>query len=97
MIYHVANKTDWQKATEQGYYEAASLATEGFIHASKAAQVAGVIERYYKGQGNLLLLHIDEHKLTSPFIYELSASVNEEFPHIYGRLNIDAVVKVEEL
>ena len=97
MIYHVVHKASWQKATALGFYEAESLATEGFIHASKINQVAGVLERYYKGQEELLVLHIDEHKLTSPFTYELALSVNEEFPHIYGPLNLDAVCKVEEL
>ena len=97
MIYHVVHKPDWQKAEQQGFYEAASLATEGFIHASKARQLWGVIDRYYKDQSDLLVLHIDEHKLTSPFTYEFAASVNEEFPHIYGPLNLDAVLKVEEL
>ncbi len=97
MIYHVLHKNDWQKALEQGYYEAASLASEGFIHASKAHQVAGVLDRYFIGKNDLVLLHIDEHKLTSPFTYEFSPSVNEEFPHIFGPLNMDAVLKVEEL
>ena len=97
MIYHVVHKADWQDAEQQGVYKAASLAVEGFIHTSKADQVSGVLDRYYKGQSGLLVLHIDEHKLTSPFTYEFAASVNEEFPHIYGPLNLDAVLKVEEL
>ncbi|HRI26137.1 MAG TPA: DUF952 domain-containing protein [Ferruginibacter sp.] len=97
MIYHVVSKTDWQQALEQGEYKAASLATEGFIHASKAHQVSGVLERYFKGKSDLLLLHIDEHKLTAPFTYELSPSVNEEFPHIFGPINLDAVLKVQSI
>jgi len=48
-------------------------------------------------QPDLLLLHIDESKLTSPVKFELAPSINEEFPHIYGRLNLDAVTKVENL
>ena len=97
MIYHVVTEANWQKAMLQGFYEAESLALEGFIHTSKAEQVAGVLNRYYKGQTNLLLLHIDEAKLTAPLKYELAPSVNEEFPHIFGRLNLDAVIKVENL
>ena len=97
MIYHVVTAANWQNALQQGFYEADSLADEGFIHTSNAEQVAGVLERYYKDQNNLLLLHIDETKLTAPLKYELAPSVNEEFPHIYGRLNVDAVVKVENL
>jgi uncharacterized protein (DUF952 family) len=97
VIYHVIAGENWQKALQQGFYEAESLAKEGFIHTSNAEQVAGVLERYYKDQVNLLLLHIDETKLTAPLKYELASSVNEEFPHIYGRLNVDAVVKVENI
>ncbi len=97
MIYHIVNKINWQKAVQEGFYEAASLAAEGFIHASKIQQVAGVLERYYKDQQDLLVLHIDEHKLTSPFTYVFSTSVNDEFPHIFGRLNLDAVINVEAL
>ena len=94
MIYHVVTQQAWEEAKVQGWYAAASLDTEGFIHNSKQEQVAGVLDRYYKGQKDLLLLHIDETKLTAPLKYELAPSVNEEFPHIYGRLNLEAVCEV---
>ena len=97
MIYHVVTKEDWNKALEQGYHEPGSLALEGFIHASTEAQVPGVLDRYYKNQTDLLLLHIDEEKLDPELKFELATSVNEVFPHIFGRLNLDAVVKVTEL
>ena len=94
MIYHVVSRSDWQMALQQGFYEAASLAKEGFIHTSKEDQVKGVLERYYPDRTDLLLLHIDESKLTAALKYELAPSVNEEFPHIYGQLNLDAVINV---
>lgn len=97
MIYHVVTAANWKAALAQGYYEADSLATEGFIHASKESQVKGVLERYYQNQTNLLLLHIDETKLTTELKYELAPSVNEAFPHIFGRLNIDAVINATPL
>lgn len=97
MIYHIVTAPAWAKAQQLGYYEADSLALEGFIHMSKKEQVAGVMERYYKGQSNLLLLHVDEDKLSAPLQYDLAPSVNEEFPHIYGRLNLDAVAEAELL
>jgi uncharacterized protein (DUF952 family) len=97
MIYHVVTEANWKAALAQGFYEADSLLKEGFIHASKEMQVQGVLQRYYKNQINLLLLHIDESKLTAPLKYELAPSINEEFPHIYGQLNIDAVIKVTDI
>lgn len=97
MIYHVTNKADWQQALAAGAYTHPSLAAEGFIHSSRKEQVAGVLDRYYSGAKDLLLLHIDESKLTSELKYELAASVNQLFPHVFGPINIDAVVNVEEL
>ena len=84
-------------AAQNGLYEAPSLQTEGFIHACAEGQVQGVLERYYKGKANLYLLHIDECRLISMLKYELAPSVNEMFPHIFGKINADAVVKIEEL
>ncbi len=97
MIYHVVSKTMWKQALLLGYYEAPSLATEGFIHFSKREQVTGVLQRYYSNAADLLLLHVDENKLAFVLKYELSPSVNEEFPHLFGRLNLDAVVDISEI
>ena len=97
MIYHVINKTSWQQALQQGFYEAPSLATEGFIHLSTKDQVAGVLQRYYQNQTDLLLLQVDESKLTAELKYEIAPSVNELFPHLFGRLNLNAVTAVTEI
>ena len=97
MIYHVTTKQAWEEALRIGAYEAGSLVTEGFIHNSTLSQVPGVLNRYYKNQEGLVLLHIDESLLTSAVKYELAPSVNEMFPHIFGPINIDAVVNIEEI
>ena len=96
MIFHITTRADWQHQADEAEYEAASLATEGFIHLSTETQVAGVLERYYQDVPDLLLLHVDPNKLTHDLRYERATS-NEHFPHLYGKLNKDAVVKVEEL
>lgn len=97
IIYHVTTKEAWDVAKEQGFYFAPSLATEGFIHNSRQHQVKGVLERYYKGKTDLLLLTIDPAKLTAPLKYEMAPSVGEWFPHIFGTINMDAVTDVSPL
>jgi uncharacterized protein (DUF952 family) len=97
LIYHITTKPEWEAAQAKGYYEAPSLQTEGFIHCSKAEQVQGVLERYYAGQKELLKLAIDPARLSSPLKYELAPSVNEEFPHVYGSIDLEAVVSVEDV
>jgi len=93
-IYHITTHDQWERAKELGAYEADSLATEGFIHCRTADHVAGVLERYYKGQTGLVKLTIERNKLERPLIFELAGSINEVFPHIHGPLNLDAVVAV---
>lgn len=94
IIYHITTAEEWKQANINGFYEAASLETEGFIHCSTETQVKGVLERYFKGKTNLLKLVIDTDKLTAELRFEPAPSINEEFPHIYGTLNLDAVIGV---
>ena len=79
MIYHVTTLPHWKASLIKGFHEADSLASEGFIHASDSHQVKAVLERFYQNQNDLLLLHIDETKLTSVLKYEMAPSVNELF------------------
>lgn len=94
-IYHVTTSAEWQKAKEQGFYVHPSLEAEGFIHCSEERQVAGVLERYFAGKTDLVKLVIDTDKLTSKLVVEHSPSVDDNFPHIYGPLNADAVIAVK--
>ena len=97
IIYHVTTLIEWEQAQKDGYYKAASLEIEGFIHCSTAKQVEGVLERYFSGKTNLIKLTIDPNKLNSKLVYELSPSVNQEFPHVFGVINLDAIVQTEQI
>jgi uncharacterized protein (DUF952 family) len=94
IIYHVTTKQEWTNATAQDFYESPSLAAEGFIHCSQENQVAGVLERYFADQKDLVKLVIDTDKLSSRYVFEWSPSVEDTFPHIYGPINTDAVIEV---
>ncbi len=94
IIYHITTIPEWKQANFNGYYEAASLQHEGFIHCSTEQQVNGVLQRYFAGKTNLLKLVIDTDKLENEWKFELAPSVNEEFPHVYGTINLDAVIGV---
>ena len=96
MIYHIATSQEWNLHLTNATYEPDAFSKEGFIHCSTKAQVPGVLQRYYAGVQNLILLHIDESKLTPSLKYE--AATNEElFPHVFGPINKDAIVTVENL
>lgn len=97
MIYHITTKKNWEKALSMGHFETSSLYTEGFIHNSTETQVEAVIDRYYKDQSNLVKLYIDETKLTAELKYEVSTSLHEAFPHVFGAINLNAIVKIESI
>lgn len=94
-IYHLVHSRVWEEKHDQPY-RADSVSSEGFIHCSFAEQVAWAANRFYADAEDLLLLHIDAGRLTSP-LREEPCDTGEIFPHIYGPLNRDAVVKIEAL
>ena len=97
LIYHVTTKDAWKSALQQNCYTATSLYEEGFIHCSEEHQVEVVLKRYFAGKTGLLKLTIDTRKLNAKLQYDLSDSVNEKFPHIYGRINLNAIIAITEI
>ena len=61
------------------------------------ALVEGVLQRYFEGQTRLVKLVIDTDKLTSQYIQEWSSGSQDTFPHIYGPINLAAVLMVEPM
>jgi uncharacterized protein (DUF952 family) len=103
MILHITTKSDWEKAKQNGEYTSASLKSDGFIHCSTLQQTVDTANLFFKGQNGLVLLSIDENKLTSECKYEDPAGNGEDkhdprfdnlFPHIYGPINIDSIVNI---
>jgi uncharacterized protein (DUF952 family) len=98
VIYHIATSADWERALADGEYTRSTvdktLAEEGFIHASQAAQVARTANKFYRGvSGDLVLLVIDEARVRAEVRYEDVPGAELPFPHIYGPLNADAVLE----
>lgn len=100
-ILHITGRGQWLAAQGAGRYSAPSLASEGFIHCSRPRQAVAVAEKFYRGQGGLVLLVIDPDRLKSMLKWEAPADGGppglgrgDLFPHIYGPVNVDAVVDV---
>jgi len=95
-IYHLLPQADWDRARATGTYSPNGLAAEGFIHCSTIAQLATVAERYFAGRGDIVILRIDPARLSSPVRYEPSEP-GQLFPHLYGALQLEAVVDSRRL
>ncbi|HAS40766.1 MAG TPA: DUF952 domain-containing protein [Microscillaceae bacterium] len=96
-VYHIIPAADWETAQKEGIYGPVSIETEGFIHCSNLPQVLGSANLFFKGQANLLLLKIEVTKLREKLVYENTTGGTELFPHLYGKLNLEAVDHVYTL
>ena len=91
-ILHIAGRRQWERARKIGLYTGDTLGVEGFIHASAPRQVLKVAERFFRDRKGLVLLVIDPEKVRPEIRYE-AAGDGDEYPHIYGPLNVDAVLR----
>ena len=96
-IFHIATRADWDETLRSGTYTTSTvgrtLEEEGFIHASRPEQVAGVFERYYRSLGKpLVLLTIDPSRLTDAEV-RFDHVGDDTYPHVYGPINRAAVVE----
>ncbi len=71
-----------------------SLESEGFIHFSKPEQLVGTANLFFRDTPDLILLWIDPARLVQPLRWD---PVGEQvFPHLYGPLNLSAVMAVND-
>jgi uncharacterized protein (DUF952 family) len=94
VIFHITTRAAWDAARAAGRYTDESLAGEGFIHFSGADQVVRVADARFRGTPDLVLLCVAPDRLREPLKHERSDAGEETFPHLYGALNLDAVVAV---
>jgi uncharacterized protein (DUF952 family) len=100
LILHLAFVEEWEAARRAGSYR---ISTRGkslddgatFIHCSRPEQVAMVANSFYADVTEpLCLLVIDTSLLVSALCDEDLDAIGISFPHLYGPLNLDAVVEV---
>src|SRR5512136_2875022 len=93
-IYHLTPAEYFNSLPADQPYLPREFERDGFIHCTKGEErmllVADTV--YRRVPGNFLLLVIDERKVTAPVQYENVGGIL--FPHIYGALNRDAIVRV---
>ncbi len=97
-IYKICTEQEWRIAQEAGVYSGSGDdIRDGFIHFSSESQINGTLEKHFAGKKELLLLTVSTDKLNRALLkWEISRN-NEKFPHLYGALNLDAVIDIKPL
>jgi uncharacterized protein (DUF952 family) len=96
-LVHLCSNDEWRAAQARGRYRPQSLEAIGFVHLSTPEQVHLPANRLYAGRTDLVLLHIDPARLSSPVRWEPGVATDPDgmgFPHLYGELPLSAVINV---
>ena len=105
-VFHLVPANYYHRQPENKPYLPETFADEGFIHCTAGQEMLiEVANRYFDTfSGDLLALHVDTQRLTSPLKFEPPISPPGDspaeaysqpdvlFPHIYGPLNREAIV-----
>ena len=96
-LYKICPAALWQEAERAGVFRGSEVdRRDNFIHFSTAAQVAETAAKHFAGQSDLLLISVDARKLGSALKWEPSRG-GALFPHLYGPLALEAVIRVDPL
>ena len=97
VIYKIVTSEQWSSAQQQGEFLGAAIdLDDGFIHFSTGDQVQETVEKYFQGQLDLLIVAVDSDRLGQSLKWEPSRG-GDLFPHLYGKLSLDAVISVDDL
>ena len=97
VIYKICPAPLWRAAERIGVFHGSEVdRRDGFIHFSSADQVVETAGKHFAGQDGLLLVRIDAAKLGDRLKWEPSRG-GALFPHLYGDLELTAVMRVEPL
>ncbi|MBK8046982.1 MAG: DUF952 domain-containing protein [Anaerolineales bacterium] len=94
VVYHMLPRIDWEALAEGEAYSCASLAAEGFIHCTGEAGLLVLVANHHYRQepGEWVIFSVDTKRLTAPLRWEPVGVY--EFPHVYGKIDADAIVAV---
>jgi uncharacterized protein (DUF952 family) len=95
-IYKVLSRAALAEAKAKGRFEGSDDARDGFIHLSSADQLEGTLAKHYAGQKDLVLLAVDSESLGERLQWEPSRG-GAVFPHLYGPLDLKALLWDEPL
>ncbi len=96
-IYKICPASAWREAERRGVFRgSADDIRDGFIHFSLASQVAETARKHFFGQTGLFLIEVDAAALGDALRWEPSRN-DELFPHLYGELDLGAVIGVLDM
>ena len=96
-VYKIIPAALWHEAKRQGVFRGSPVdIQDGFIHFSSAEQAPETAAKHFAGERDLVLLRVDAGRLGGRLKWEPSRG-GALFPHLYGDLELAAVIHIEPL
>ncbi|WP_188999936.1 DUF952 domain-containing protein [Deinococcus roseus] len=95
-VYRIMPAREWQEIQTCSAYQPDELEKDGFIHLSCLHQVVEVANFICAGRTDMLLLQLDVAHLQDLRSEDLYG-YQQDFPHLYGPLPLQAVQQVHPL
>jgi uncharacterized protein (DUF952 family) len=97
LIYKIVPKALWRAAEAVAGFDGAPVdLADGYIHFSTGAQVRETAAKHFAGARDLLLVTVDAKRLGDALKWEPSRG-GDLFPHLYGKLRLGDVLRVDAL
>jgi uncharacterized protein (DUF952 family) len=98
-IYKILTIDQWTSFQESGVFTGNLLdVDDGYVHMSYEAQVPKTREKFFSGREDILLVHVNSTLLKEDTLRpEANRPGGDVYPHIYGTIPIEAVIKTEPL
>jgi uncharacterized protein (DUF952 family) len=89
LIFKIIPPEEWEAAEKVGiYYGSEHDNQDGFLHFSTASQLQETIRRHYSGAWAVVIVAVNAAALGGALKFEHSPSHQEDFPHLYGPLEL---------
>jgi uncharacterized protein (DUF952 family) len=96
LAYKVLTAGQWVDLQAGRFAGAPVDMADGYVHLSTAEQLGETLAKHFAGQTGLVVAAVDLDRLGDAVKWEVSRG-GALFPHLYGRLTMDAVVSWEAL
>ncbi len=97
-LYKILPAARWAEAEALGRVPEAPVdLQDGFLHLSDASQVHETARRHFAGQTDLVLITLDPARFAPDTLRWEPSRGGALFPHVYGAVPLDAVVRVDPL
>ena len=95
-IFHFTPKELWNAKNPSDYLPK-GFDSEGFIHCSFSHQLFRSVNKHADKSKTHVVLKINPKALTSKLVYENTSGGTEDYPHIYGPINREAILEEFDL